>query len=159
MLPFHGFQILIYAYNCNNRYINSHETIEHRRDKKNVPKLNSLFKRNRFRLTAILGVLLLILGVSLLGYSISAIQEREHMLTSTELTLEELWHYEGSLSWWRNAYVTLFLQLTAVFMALGGIVLFSQPLLTMLHRKSVLDNFSENVKRASDENYERPKLD
>ena len=105
-------------------------------------------------MTAIVGVLLLVIGVSLLGYSISTIQESEHLLTSTELSLEELWHYEDSFRWWRNAYVTLFLPLTAVFMALGEIVLFSQPILTMLRRKSVLDIFSENLEPASDENYE-----
>jgi len=124
-----------------------------------VSKLNSPFKQNRFRSTAILGFLLLIIGVSLFGYSISMIQEREHMLTGTELTLEELWHYENSLRLWRNAYVTLFLPLTAVFIALGGIIIFSRPLLTMLHRKRVRDLFSENLKHDSDENYERPKLD
>jgi hypothetical protein len=105
-----------------------------------------------------MGVVLLVLGVSLLGYSISAIQEREQMLNSADLTLEDMWHYEGSLQWWRNAYITVFLPLTAVFLALGGICLISQPLVTRIHRKSVLDNFSENVKRASAENYERPKL-
>ena len=124
-----------------------------------MPKLSILFKSNRFRLAAVTGVVLLVVGVSLLGYSISAIQEREHMLNSADLTLEEMWHYEGSLQWWRNAYITLFLPLTAVFLALGGICLISQPLVTRIHRKSVLDNFSENVKRASAENYERPKLD
>jgi len=37
--------------------------------------------------------------------------------------------------------------------------LVSQPLLTRLHHKSVLETFADNVKRASKENYERPKLD
>ena len=111
------------------------------------------------RLTAILGVLLLIIGVTLLEYSIFTIQESEHMLTRTELTFEELRNYECSLNYWRKAYVTLFLPLTAVFITLGGIIMFSQPLLTILHRKSVRDNFSKNVKYASDENYEQQNLD
>ncbi|PVX24590.1 MAG: hypothetical protein CW691_07180 [Candidatus Bathyarchaeum sp.] len=124
-----------------------------------MPKLNGLFRRNPFRLGIVVGVLLFVIGVSLLGYSISAIQQRENTLTSSELTFEELWHYEGSLSWWRNAYVTVFLPLTAVFMALGGIVLFSQPLLSVLRRKRVLETFSENVKVASEKKCESPKLD
>jgi hypothetical protein len=122
-------------------------------------KLKGLIKRNRFRLAAVMGVLFLVVGVSLLGYSISAIQEREQLLKSADLTPEEMWQYEGSLSWWRNAYVTVFLPLTVIFVALGAIGLVSQPLLTRLHQKSVLETFVDNVKRASKENYERPKLD
>jgi len=76
------------------------------------------------------------------------------MLTRTELTIEELWHYECSLQWWRNAHVTLFLPLTAVFITLGYIIMFSKQLLTLLCRKSDLDIFSENLKRASADNYE-----
>jgi hypothetical protein len=126
---------------------------------KEMSKLRGLVKRNHFRLAAVMGVLFLVVGVSLLGYSISAIQEREQMLNSADLTLEEMWRYEGSLSWWRNAYVTVFLPLTVVFVALGVISLVSQPLLTRLHHKNVLETFADNVKRASKENYERPKLD
>jgi len=124
-----------------------------------MSKLRGLVKRNRFRLAAVMGVLFLVVGVSLLGYSISAIQEREQMLNSADLTTEEMWQYEGSLSWWRNAYVTVFLPLTVVFVALGVIGLVSQPLLTRLHHKNVLETFADNIKRASKENYERPKLD
>ena len=124
-----------------------------------MTKLKGLIKRNRFRLAAVMGVLFLVIGVSLLGYSISAIQEREQLLNSADLTPEEMWHYEGSLRWWRNAYVTVFLPLTVVSVALGAVGLVSQPLLTRLHHKSVLETFADNVKRASKENYERPKLD
>jgi uncharacterized membrane protein len=124
-----------------------------------VTKLKVLVKKNRFRLAAIMGVLFLLVGVSLLGYSLSAIQEREQILNNADLTPEEMWRYEGSLSWWRNAYVAVFLPLTTVFIALGAISLVSQPLLTRLHQKSVLETFADNVKRASKENYEKPKLD
>jgi len=122
-------------------------------------KLIGLIKRNRFRVAAVIGIMFLVIGVSLLGYSLSAIQEREQLLNSADLTPDEMWQYEGSLSWWRNSYVTLFLPLTVVFMALGVVGLVSQPLWTRLHRRSVLETFVDNVKRASKENYERPKLD
>ena len=122
-------------------------------------KLIGLIKRNRFRVAAVIGIMFLVIGVSLLGYSLSAIQEREQLLNSADLTPDEMWQYEGSLSWWRNSYVTVFLPLTVVFMALGVVGLVSQPLWTRLHRRSVLETFVDNVKRASKENYERPKLD
>jgi hypothetical protein len=92
---------------------------------------------NRFRVSALLGILLLAGGVCLFGYSISAIQS-EQMSSGTDLNLEQMWNYDGSLGWWRNAYFTLFLPLTAVFVTLGGVVLVSQQLLTRLRHKSVL---------------------
>ena len=124
-----------------------------------MTKLKDLVKKNRFRVAAVIGVLFLVIGVSLLGYSISAIQEREQLLNCADLTPEEMWHYEGSLRWWRNAYVTVFLPLTVIFVALGVVGLVYQPLLARVHRKSALETFADNVKRASKENYERPKLD
>jgi multisubunit Na+/H+ antiporter MnhG subunit len=122
-------------------------------------KLIGLIRRNRFRVAAVIGVMFLVIGVSLLGYSLSAIQEREQLLNSADLTPDEMWQYEGSLSWWRNSYVTVFLPLTVIFVALGIVGLVSQPLWTRLHRKNVLETFADKVKRASKENYERPKLD
>lgn len=98
-------------------------------------------------------------GVSLLVYSMFAIQEREQMLNCAGLSVEEMWNIEGSLSLWRNVYATVFLPLTVVFVALGVVVMVSQPVLTMIHHKNTLETFATNVKRASDENYERPKLD
>ena len=123
-----------------------------------MTRLKGLIKRSRFRVAAVIGVMFLVIGVSLFGFSLSAIQEREQLLNSADLTIEEVWKYEGSLRWWRSAYVTVFLPLTVVFVAFGVVGLVSQPLLARLHRKNVLEAFAENVKRASNENYERPKL-
>jgi hypothetical protein len=103
-----------------------------------MAKLNNLFAGNRFRVSALLGILFLVIGVSLLVYSISAIHNSEQVSSSADLTLEQMWHYDGSLLWWRNAWVTLFLPLTAVFMTFGGVVLVTQPLLTRLRHKSAL---------------------
>ena len=113
-----------------------------------MPELNRQHIRNKLRLGTTIGLLLFLIGVILLGYSVSAIQKSEQTLTNTELTLEELWNYESSFSWWKNAYIKLFLPLTGVFMTLGGIILFSKPLLTVLRPKRVLETFSENVKHS-----------
>jgi hypothetical protein len=104
---------------------------------RSMAKLKNLFAGNRFRVSALLGIVFLVIGISLLGYSISAIPS-EQVPNSADLTLEQMWHYDGSLQWWRNAWVTLFLPLTAVFVTLGGVVLVIQPLLTRLRHKSVL---------------------
>ena len=103
-----------------------------------MAKLNHLTIRNRFRVSALLGVLFLVIGVSLLGYSISAIQDNERLSNSADWTLEQMWHYDGSIRWWRSAYVTLFLPLTTVFLTISGVILVSQQLLARLRHKSVL---------------------
>lgn len=124
-----------------------------------LSKLEGLLKKNRFRLVAITGLLLLVAGVSLLGYSTSAIQEHEHILNSANLTPDEIWQHEGALSWWRNSYATMFLPLAVVSMTLGAVGLISQPLCTRMHQRTVLETFADNVKRTTTANYERPKLD
>lgn len=103
-----------------------------------MAKLNCLTLRNPFRVSALLGVLFLVIGGILLGHSISVIQDNEPLSNSADWTLEQMWHYDGSISWWRSAYVTLFLPLTAVFMTISGVILVSQQLLARLRHKSVL---------------------
>ena len=102
-----------------------------------MAKLVGVFSKNRFRVSTLLGILFLVVGVSLLGYSVSVIQDYGQLSSSADLTLEQMWHYDGSLSWWRNAYFTLFLPLTSVFVTLGGVVLVTQPLMSKLRHKSV----------------------
>jgi hypothetical protein len=103
-----------------------------------VAKLIGLFKKNRFSLPGLLGILFFVVGVSLLGYSVSVIQDFEQLSNSADSTLEQMWHYDGSFSWWRNVYFTLFLPLTSVFVTLGGVILVAQSLMTRLRHKSVL---------------------
>lgn len=96
-------------------------------------------KKNHSRVTAITGIFLVVLGVSLLGYSNFAIQEREQLLTTADLTPDELWRYEGSLNWWRTTYATVFFPLTIVFVALGALVLCSRQFLKKTHQKHALE--------------------
>ena len=124
-----------------------------------MSELINIIQKNRFRAAAIMGALLLVVGISLFAYSTSTIQEQEQMLASGNLSLEDTWRIEGSLRWWRTSYATVFLPLTLIFAAFGTVGLVSQPLWTRLHRKTVLESFADNVRRASAENYERPKFD
>ena len=102
-----------------------------------MAKLVGLFIKNRVRVSVLLGIVFLVVGVSLLGYSVSAIQNNEQLSNSAYLSLEQMRYYDGSFSWWRNAYFTLFLPLTSVFVTLGGVVLVTQPLMSKLRHKSV----------------------
>jgi hypothetical protein len=126
---------------------------------KNMARLENLVNRNHFRAATILGMLLIVTAVGIFAYSNFAIQEREQMLNSADLTVENTWQIEGALQWWRSTYATVFLPLTFILAAFGTIGLVSQPLLTKMQRKSALETFADSIQRASREHYERPKLD
>ena len=128
---------MAYAGIQNKEYLWSRESNGKRREAKDMSKLVGVFSKNRFRVSTLLGILFLVVGVSLLGYSVSVIQDYGQLSSSADLTLEQMWHYDGSLSWWRNAYFTLFLPLTSVFVTLGGVVLVTQPFMSKLRHKSV----------------------
>ena len=113
--------------------------------------------RSGFRTTALLGVLLLVIGIILLNHSISTIQDKQQTLNNVAVPLEQMSNYDGSASWWKNAYDTLFLPLSSVFVALSGIILSTQPIITAIQRKKELKNFSENVKQ-SPEKHLQPEL-
>ena len=97
-----------------------------------MSKPNGLLTKNRFRVSALLGILFLIIGISLLGYSVFTIKDYEQPPNSTDTTLEQIWHYNGSLTWWTKAFFTLFLPFTSVFIILSGVILVIQPILAKL---------------------------
>ena len=103
-----------------------------------MANLNCMTPRNAFRISALLGVLFLVVGVSLFVHSISVLQDNGQLANSADWTLEQMWHYDGSISWWNSASVTLFLPLTAVFLTMSGVILVSQQLLAVLRHKSVI---------------------
>jgi uncharacterized membrane protein len=102
-----------------------------------MTKLEGLNKK-RFKLT-VAGILLLTVGVVLLSYSVSAIQNQKHMLNSSDLSLEEIWNKEGSVRWLQNVSTTLFAPLTAVFLTIGGVGLITTPLVSIVRQKRVID--------------------
>ena len=106
--------------------------------------------KNGFRATALSDFLLLGIGIILLNHSISTIQNNRPPMNRTGSTVEPMGKYDGSPDWWRNAYTTLFLPLTAVFLTIGGIIMFTQPLLTLKHRKSTINNILEYLNQKSE---------
>ena len=86
------------------------------------------------------GILLLICGVCLLWYSVVAIQQRENVLNSADLSLSEMWNYEGSMAWWTNACVTLFLPLTSVLTAVT-----LEPVTSRIYKASALVSMASNA--------------
>jgi hypothetical protein len=124
---------------------------------KKLDKSKQNVARSPFRTTALLGVLLLVIGIFLLNHSIYTIQDNEQPLNSVAVPLEQMSNYDGSLSWWKKAYENLFLPLTSVFLTLSGIILSTQPIITAIQRKKELKNLPLNVKQ-SPEKHLQPEL-
>ena len=100
---------------------------------------------NRLQLTILFGILLLLLGTSMFGYSLNLIEEQEQTQNPTEVTLNQLLNLETSINWWKNVCVTLILPLTSVFMLIGGITLSAQAILQVLKKQKKTKTNLENI--------------
>jgi len=98
------------------------------------------------QLITLFGISLLIIGTSMFSYSLYLIEQNEHTLTTTEVTLDQLWNFESTTNWWRNVSVTLILPLTSVFMLIAGITMSSQALLQALKNRKTPKPNLENTK-------------
>lgn len=107
-------------------------------------------KINRLKLVTVAGFLLLLVGVSIYGYSHFMIQNLEQLLSSSDLTPEEFWDYEGSVNWWIVSSNVFFFPLAAVFVILGVIFLFSAVLMIMQQKNNLPEMIVSkgSVKRA-----------
>jgi len=116
--------------------------------------LKNLKKINRFRLTVLTAILLLIAGLSIWFYTTSVIQGYTQLLDSSKLTAEETWSYEGSLQWWRSTYTTTIFPLTAVMITVGIIALLGPTIWTRIQQRYVLKTFTDELELASTEKFE-----
>jgi hypothetical protein len=116
--------------------------------------LKNLKKINRFRLTALMAILLLIAGFSLWLYSTSVIQGYTQLLGSSKLTTEEVWSYEGALHWWRKTQTTTIFPLTTIMITVGVIALVGPMLWTRLQQRYALKTFTNELELASTEKFE-----
>lgn len=113
----------------------------------------NLKKINRRKFAALTAILLLITGFSILLYTTSAIQSYAQLLDSSELTMEEMWSYEGSLQWWSNTYTTIF-SITLTMIAVGLVTLFGSPVWTRIHHRHAIRTFIHELELAATEKFE-----
>ncbi|MCW8801877.1 MAG: hypothetical protein OQK81_00810 [Candidatus Bathyarchaeota archaeon] len=83
----------------------------------------------QLQLITLFGLLMLVIGTGMFGYSLILLTENEQTLNSTDVTLDQLWNFESSLDWWKNVCVTLILPLTSVFILITGLTLSAQAIL------------------------------
>lgn len=90
----------------------------------------------------------MIIGGILWFYTNSAIQNYEQMLNSPNLTLEEMYRYEGALQWWRTSYVTVFYPVTVISIAMGLLAVVGPILHVIVRQVRANKSFKEDFQRA-----------
>jgi hypothetical protein len=94
-------------------------------------------KHKKTNLTVWVGLLLIAGALIIWGCSIIELKSNEIMLTTKNLSVEEVWRYEGALQWWRKAYVKAVLPTTG-FLTISGIALISSPQILAFVEKGAL---------------------
>ena len=110
--------------------------------------MNWTKNHKQLNLSVWIGLLLIIAALSILLYSIIALKGNEIMLTTQNLSIEEVWRYEGAIQWWKNVYMTLIIPGTAVLTLSGIASILSQQLFSHFAQKNTLNKFEENLKQA-----------
>ena len=107
----------------------------------------SWMKNQKNHLLKWIGLILIIAALSIWIYSITELKSNEIMLTTQNLSIEEVWQYEGALQWWNNTYTTTIIPLTAILTTLGVATLLRKRLLDTLAKKDIINKFEETIKR------------
>ena len=110
--------------------------------------MNWMKKHQQLNLSVWIGLLLIITALSIWIFSIAELEGNEIKLTTQNLSIDEIWRYEGALQWWKNVYMTAIIPATAV-LALSGIAsILSQQLFSRLAQKDTLTKFEETIKQS-----------
>ena len=80
--------------------------------------MSRMKKHKKSNLTVWVGLLLIIAALTIWLFSFIELKSNEIMLT-TQLSIEEVWLYEGALQWWENAYVTVVLPTIGILTIFG----------------------------------------
>jgi len=111
-------------------------------------------KSIQFKLTVLMAALFLIIGFGIWAYTTSVIQGHSQLLSSADLTQEELWSYEGAFQWWTNTYSITVLPLTTIMITAGFVTLLGPTVLTRMHKRNALKTFADKLELASTEKFE-----
>jgi hypothetical protein len=94
-------------------------------------------KHKKTNLTVWIGLLIITAALIIWFCSTIELKSNEIMLTTQNLSIEEVWRYEGALQWWRKAYITAILPTTGI-LTITGIALISTPKILGFVKESTL---------------------
>ena len=101
----------------------------------------ALKKNNRFKFMALIAILLLVVGFSILLYTTFTIQSYTQLLDSSNLTIEEMGSYEGAIQWWSNNYTTIF-PITFTMIMTGLVTLFGSTVWNKIQHRHNIRTFT-----------------
>ena len=112
--------------------------------------MNWIKNNKKLNLTVCIGLLLIMSALIIWLYSIIELKSNEIMLTTQNLSIEEVWQYEGALQWWKNVYVTAIIPATVILTLSGTITILSQKLFNRFTQKDTFSKLEKNIKQACD---------
>jgi signal peptidase len=98
----------------------------------------AILKLNAARLPFVIGTSFLIGGSALWLYTKTVIFGFEQILANPNLALKEVWSYQGSIQWWRTAYVIVVLPVTIILIT-AGLAIILCPIIYKKFLKPKLD--------------------
>ncbi len=110
-------------------------------------------KKNNFIMWV--GLLLIVAALIIWFCSIIELKSNEIMLTTQNLSMQEVWRYEGALQWWENAYFTVVLPVAGI-LTISGLGFISSPhILGFLQKCSLRKQRPTSVKDEASASKER----
>jgi uncharacterized protein YjeT (DUF2065 family) len=91
-------------------------------------------EQQQLNITKLLGLLLVAIGIVIWIISIIELASNEVMLAQN-LSMDDVWRYEGALQWWENMYATAIIPATAVLI-ISGILIMLSPRLSKYVKKN-----------------------
>lgn len=110
--------------------------------------MNWITNHKKHNLTVLIGLILTISALSIWIYSIIELKSNEIMLTTQNLSIKEVWRYEGALQWWKNFYTTTIIPATTILTLSGIATILSPQLLSRFKQKTALNQFENKIKEA-----------
>lgn len=109
--------------------------------------MNWIKNNIKFDLSMKIGIFLLIVALAVWVISIIEIVGNEVMLTQN-LSIEEMWRFDGALNWWQAIYSTIIIPSTIILVLSGILSMASQQILIRLTQKDAFDKFEVTLQQA-----------
>ena len=115
-------------------------------------KLNWKQLSNNFKLFRYFGLVLIVISIIIWALSIIEMKGIEIMLSNSQtydLTIEEIWSYEGAKLWWKEAYTSIILPVT-IILSISGFSAILSPKIFSVTQKILLKNNLPNTIKNND---------
>jgi amino acid permease len=109
--------------------------------------VNWIKNYKNFNFSVWIGFVLMFVALAIWLISAIELTGNEIMLTHN-LSIEEVWRYEGALNWWKTIYSTAIIPTTAILALSGMLSITSQRLISRFMQKDSLKNLEITLQQA-----------